>query len=1132
MKSKEVNRAARSPFALPKLAAFVIALVGLIALGSCPVHGQGFAASITGTVADTSGAVLPGARVTVKNLETGLTRAVEVDASGNYTIPSLPVGAYELTAEKLGFEREVRRGINLVVAQEAAVNLTLQVGSVVQQVTVTEAAPLVNATTTSTSGLISEQQIKELPLNGRSFDQLLTLNVGTVNNSANVTSANPWTAFSVAGKRPETNRFLINGIDYVGVNATGTFITPLGSSGQLLGVDGVREYNVVEHTYGAEYGKRAGGQISIVTSSGTNQLHGDVFEYLRNSGLDARNFFDYPPGIRIPPFKRNQFGGALGGPLKRDEFFLFGNYEGFRQRLGLPLVSNVPDAAARRGFLPCNVVTATPTFVKPRCSGSELVNVNTAPGMLPYAQYFWPEPNGPELLVKGLPSGIAQNFSNPLQKVREDFGLIRFDSNLSTKDSFSANYTLSDGETSGSNLNPVFSRLNSLRSQTLGLQETHVFSPILLNVSNVGFSRAFAPQVQAPAIPGQIPSELLFVTGGNPGSIILGGAQSAHSPSAITGADGNNPFRAVRNYFTGSDDLRWTRGNHFWSAGMWIQRVQENMLGASVASAGQVTYSTLQTFLQDRPIQFIGNLNPLPSGYRSTEGAWYIQDEMKLRSNLTLRLGLRDEFTTGWNEEAGRCSNYIFGDNGVILTDPRIADSCLQENNAKALWQPRVGLAWDPTGTGSWAVRAGFGIHNDLQDNLAHRVYADPPFNARLAIGATPLLSIIPLALGTPAPPSCHVAGETNCAIFQPGGIDPNMHTPTIQQWSFTVERAITKDMMLQLSYVGMESYHLPTAMDTNVPHPQACPDPLGCLSGGTLASGKPYSGPPVRVPQGTTYIPPQPRPNPFVSSTLSWFFLGTANYQGGNVSLVKRATRGLAFKANYSFSKLIDINSALVGATGLNEPPNVVDPYDLGLSRGIGAYSLTHQFNGNFTYQLPFGNGQRFGNGASGWVDKLIGGWQWNGIVTAQSGFPFTPLVGSNISGTGDPSQSDTPNRNPDFKGTAVLGVNGFKKTGQYFDPAAFSLPLAGTFGNVARGSFIGPQLFDVDTSLFKKFSIKERYSLQFRAEAFNLFNHTNFGEPNEVIFSGNNSSGTAGVISTTATTSRQIQFALKLLF
>ena len=251
-------------YALPRLAA----TIGLILLANCLVEGQSFTATITGTVKDASGAVLPGAAVTVKHLETGLTRATQADAGGSYGFPSLPVGEYEMTAEKMGFRRELRRGIDLVVAQEAVVNLTLQVGSLDQQVTVTDAAPLVNTTLAPTSGLITESQVKDLPLNGRSFDQLLMLNTGTANNTLNTFNGNAWTAFSVAGKRPETNRFTINGVDYIGGNATGLYIAPSGASGMLLGVDAVREYNVITDTYGAEYGKRAGGQISIVTSDG------------------------------------------------------------------------------------------------------------------------------------------------------------------------------------------------------------------------------------------------------------------------------------------------------------------------------------------------------------------------------------------------------------------------------------------------------------------------------------------------------------------------------------------------------------------------------------------------------------------------------------------------------------------------------------------------------------------------------------------------------------------------------------------------------------------------------------------------------------------------------------------------
>src|SRR5438094_1742217 len=330
------------------LGRFVAAIVALIALGTCLSFAQSSTATILGVVRDTSGALIPGVSITVKHTESGRTRTIVSSERGGYNVPLLPVGAYEITTTMPGFKQQVRTGINLVVGQEAVVDLTLEVGANSEQVTVTEEAPLVNMTTSSTSGVITEQQVKELPLNGRSFDQLIALNAGVSNATSNTLNGATWNMFSVAGKRPETNRFIINGIDWVGPSSTGQFITPYGVSGQLLGVEAVREFNVLGDTYGAEYGKRAGGQISIVSTSGTNQLHGSAFEYLRNSALDARNFFDQTIGT--PPFKRNQFGGSLGGPIKKDKMFLFGTFEGYQERLSRSSASVVPGAFARQGL--------------------------------------------------------------------------------------------------------------------------------------------------------------------------------------------------------------------------------------------------------------------------------------------------------------------------------------------------------------------------------------------------------------------------------------------------------------------------------------------------------------------------------------------------------------------------------------------------------------------------------------------------------------------------------------------------------------------------------------------------------------------------------------------------------------
>ena len=1127
------------------------AIVVLIALPTCLVFAQTSTATATilGVVKDTTGALVPGVSITVKHTETGQTRAAISSETGDYNVPLLPIGAYEITTAMPGFKQQVRSGINLAVGQQAVINLTLEVGAAAEQVTVTEEAPLVNTTLSSTSGLINEQQIKELPLNGRSFDQLLVLNVGVVNNTSNMAggTGGAFPAFSVAGHRQETNRFLLNGVDWVGGNATSQFITPSGASSQLLGVEAVREYNVLEHTYGAEYGKRAGGQVSIVTSSGTNQWHGSLFEYHRNSALDAKNYFEDTKG----PFKRHQFGGTIGGPLKTDKLFVFGNYEGFTQRLAQSTRSIYPDVQSRQGLLPCYL--AYPGNVAANCPDrAAFVPVpNLQRGMLPFANAFWPVPNSSELLsANGLPTGTAYNYNSGVQKIHENFVMGRMDYVMSVKDSLFGNYTFSDGQRDQPQPNTNYTMYVPLRNQTFGLQETHVFSPTVVNSATLGWVRPTASSVTKPNGTGAaIPANLIFLPGGNPGQIVIGGGATTVSPSSVTPTPGNNPLFGGREYYSLADDLRFTKGKHSFSTGVWVQRIHENHFGAAQFSAGGVSYTTMLTFLQDIPSQFNLIRNPAPIGYRSTEGAWYFQDEMKLRSNLTLRLGLRHEMTDGWNEVADRCAHYVYDKNLVISTEPLLGHSCLTENHAKLLLQPRVGIAWDPTGTGTWAVRAGFGIHNDLQDNLGNRTYSNPPYNARELLSG-PLLSLIPLQKNAPLQTACGTPGALlppACGIYGPGGLDTELRTPTSQQWSLTIERGLARDLMLSVGYVGSQSYHTPLTLDANTAYPIVCQDPAGCSSGGTTTGGNPCFGyldpngatgcgaenpaPPRRrllVSKGTLYHPPATRPNPNVGSGTQWFNQGTANYHALDVSLTKRISRGFAFKGNYTWGKAMDLNSAVLAPSAGNEPPLLPSPYyRKELNRGLSSYSLAHQFSGYYSYLLPFGNGQRFGSGAAGVADKLIGGWQWNGSVRVAGGFPFTPLTGSNTTGTGDPSISEVPNWNPNFKGKVILG-----KPDQWFDRNAFVLPLQGTFGNVARGSLRGPGLFNVDTSLLKRVRISEGLNLQFRAEMFNVLNHPNFSYPNEVLFQGTEYSPSGAVITATSTNSRQIQFALKLQF
>src|SRR5438128_2026720 len=755
-----VCRSGRNSIGLPIRLAGILAV---IALTSGLVFGQEFSATMSGVAHDAGGGVVPGVSVTAKHTDSGLTRTVITNETGSYRMPALHVGAYEVTAELSGFKQEVRRGVNLVVTQEAVVNFTLEVGNLKENVTVTEDAPLVNTTLNPTSGLVTREQVKDLPLNGRSFLELMTLNAGVIANRSNTTdSAVP--SFSIAGKRPDSNRFTMNGMDYVGNNAGGTYTAPQGISGFLLGVDAVREFNVLGHTYGAEYGKRAGAQVTIVSTSGTNQWRGSVFEFLRNSALDTRNFFDVanaPNPTPVPQFQRNQFGGALGGPIRHDKMFLFGNYEGFRERLRVRQFGYVPRLQARQGLWP-------------NAAGQYVQAPNLEPRMLPFFRY-WPEPNGPEQLLNGLPTGTARYSANPKRSVQEDFGLGRYDYYLSSKDSVNGNFTADKGNRSNPQ-DPTFLVAQETNLYTLSTQETHIFSPTLVNVANFGYSSARSQQKAPPVAP--FPDGLLFLSGGgrnNPGAIVIGGGTVTVGASALIAPNGQNLNYNARRNFSFSDDLKLTKGIHSFSFGAWFQRVEQTAFSSGQNNAGTVSYQSLLLFLQDRPTQFNTQTKPTELIFSSKQAAWYFQDEMKLRPNLTVRLGLRDEMTTLINEKNGHASNYMFDANGILMTDPVIGKTPLLENHAKALLQPRVGLAWDVTGSGNWAVRAGFGIHNDLQDNLANRLNANPPFSGRLSFMNQPLLSIIPVSAEAAPPPACKFVGQTNphCSVYEHCGIDP-----------------------------------------------------------------------------------------------------------------------------------------------------------------------------------------------------------------------------------------------------------------------------------------------------------------------------------------------------------------------
>ncbi len=1051
---------------------FVFLSLSLIPLEPALAPAQQVGGSITGSVADGSGAAVQDAQVTIRNQETGTERKLVTGSDGLFSAPSIPVGIYSVAVEHDGFGTEHRTGVAITVGQAVNLHFVLAVGQVEQAVTVVDSPPGVDVTTQQTQGLVNERQVKELPLNGRSFDQLLMLNPAAVNyttqRSGGVGTSNSSVGnmFSVSGRRPQDNLFLLNGIEYTGASLIN--VTPGGTSGQLLGVDAVREFNVVSDTYGANYGKRPGAQVSIITASGTNQLHGSVYEFLRNSALDARNYFDQ---AQIAPFQRNDFGAALGGPIKRDKVLLFGNYEGYRQHLGLSDVTFVPDNAAR---------AATVASVKPLLA-------------------LWP------VGTVELGQGIAEAFSNPPQHVREDFGTTRLDWNLSQNDLLFGVYTVDDSDATTPSANPFASAYERLREQVTSVQEQHIFSSHLLNTARFGFSRAVFHFDSI--VDGSVPG---WVGNGPIGAIVISGSTASNGASQVTlaGANTGSNNATARNLFTFDDHIYYTRGHHQLEAGIWLQRLQSNDLLAQY-QFGQASFSTLAAFEQGQVSKYTVVPAATELAWRSLFTAGFVEDTWKVTSRLELRAGLRIEGSNGWNEAQGRASNYLFT-NGVINTNPTVGGSALTDNRAKFMPEPRIGLAYDPFGDGKTSIKASFGLHRALLDALDYRLDQTAPFNTAYSYSNTTVSAL----------PTLSTSGAKG-GLVSPSNVQPDLQTPTVLSWTLKVEREIAPATTLTVGYVGSHGYHQILSEDENTPASVVCPDPA-C---------------PAALTGGTIYYPTSKLANPALANTTSWVSEGISNYNALEVDASHKLTKGLQLRGVYTWSRNLDDGSAWNTSVSSNTPAFVSYPVHPAVDYGLAATNINHAAAINGTWELPLGTGHAWLGKGSHTERQIASGWTLSGIGSLQSGFPFSPQLGYNPTGNGDSRNPARPQRNPAFSGTLYP-----RTPAQWFNPNAFTTPYPGTFGNASRDSLTGPGLADVDLSLVKTTSIRERVRAQFRVEYFNVLNRANFSTPNPVVFSNGPTpsktaaaaalSPTAGVLTATSTTSRQLQFALKFLF
>ena len=1092
--------------------------------------------TITGLVTDASNAVLSNAQVLITDVRTNVTRSLNTDSAGIYSAPNLQPSEYSVQLAMSGFQTQTKTGLVLSIGQTITLNFTLGPGTRKESVEVIGSAQqLIDTTTSSLGTVMISEAVENLPLNSRNFLDLVPLVPGAQPGAQgrNLTQ----NSFSINGGRVTANGFQIDGADIDTPSNDPLRVYP--------NLEAVGEFQVLTNNFSAEYGRSMGGIVDVKLRTGTNSLHGSVFEYIRNAALDASQPFS---GLKGPlPYIFNQFGVAAGGPIVKNKLFIFADYQGERIRQSVPSNQNVPLTVMDQpsgGFV--NGVpqgtydwsaVAAPIFnpyTSPRTQfpnnqiPASVVDPTTA---LMFS--FFPAPNQ----SCGLGNTPNCNFNYVTQvptPVNVDSGDLHLDYTLSHKDQLSFGVIASDTRTNGGTIfgneinGNLITQISTVNERLFTLNYTRVLSSNMVNEFNFAYT---IDRLDAPSSQGMQYQPLIAGLGGlntDPKNPFTSGFPlldiAGANATTVLGGPAGGPSKQHHNIPQFQDNFSFTKGRHSFKAG-FIARFREYNLQQPLFPRGLYVFNSFTTsdffvggdafasaFLGVPLVAEREELTFGAFGESDKEYGAYFQDDFKLNKRLTLNLGIRWDLYKPATEENDHLANFDLATQMMVFPGKGVSQSTLQTN-----WHdfgPHVGFAYALTEDGKTSLRGGYGIGylqlvNQAVGTISDRLVENPSFN--IAIGGGTLIQNI---IGIPnqtVSQGIPLVQSPNPSVPPAGGsvvyIPVSQPTPYTQQWNLDIQRELPKNVLLDVAYVGTAGVHLTGSTNLN----------QGAPGGGA---------PPISASIGQ------------VEALLN---VEHSSYNALQVKMEHRFSSGLYILGSYVYSRSIDNGSTTTQgdlANGNNSEPQ--NAFNFAAERGLSDNNATHRFVASYVYDLPFGKGKKYMNGGSRTMDEVVGGWQINGAAVVQSGLPFSPLYSGGAAIGAGPAGAVRPNivGDPNRAGTVAANPNCIAPTqihtaNNWFNPCAYVAPTQ-AFGDAGRNSLVGPRFVNFNFSIFKDFAITERYKLQFRTEFFNIFNHTNLGLPNP-----NFDQGGAGQIRTTinqaqltAQTSRLVQFALKLTF